>query len=168
MNDQESNGILTEVQTEEIRNKFLTPAQRLAKEKRDAEAKRKREGRAREKVAKEFASIPTKEELWQHNRKLLPESELNALLEKQDRVWDIVHWVNDVLAGTNLPADDLRFRRRGRSRFVRVRKGERGGNYGDRATRHLLAAADLHGTFSRQRTRQHFCENWISDCSSFT
>jgi hypothetical protein len=57
MNDQDSGGILTEAQTEEIKNKFLTPAQRLAKEKRDADTKHKREERARERVKKELTEI---------------------------------------------------------------------------------------------------------------
>ena len=48
MKDQDNGGILAVAQTEEIRNKFLSPAQRLAKEKQDTEAKLKRDERARE------------------------------------------------------------------------------------------------------------------------
>jgi hypothetical protein len=34
------------------------------------------------------------------------QSELNAQLEQQVKVWDQAHWVNSVLAGINLPPDD--------------------------------------------------------------
>jgi hypothetical protein len=49
--------MLSEEQAEVIRNKHLTPAQRLAKEKRDADAKRKRLERAREREEKKLAEI---------------------------------------------------------------------------------------------------------------
>ena len=99
MNDQDSNGILTEAQTEEIRNKFLTPAQRLAKEKQDAEAKRKRDERAREKAAKEMGQIATKEDFWRRNHCLLPKAELDALLERQEAVFDLTFAMRKYIDG---------------------------------------------------------------------
>jgi hypothetical protein len=99
------NGILSDEQAEEIRNKFLTPAQRLAKEKREADAKRKRDERAREKDAKEMAEITTIEQLWGHNRKSLSENELNDLRVKDERVHDLWNWVELVLEGSDICRD---------------------------------------------------------------
>jgi len=83
----------------EVIEGLLTPAQLAERETRGKERLR---GIARRKEAnaeKEIENITTKEELWAMNRKLLSEAELSALLEKQERVWDQLHWVSDVLAG---------------------------------------------------------------------
>jgi hypothetical protein len=56
-----------------------TPEQIAGTEARARDAERKRVERQREREAKTFGSIETKEALWEHNRKLLSESELNAL-----------------------------------------------------------------------------------------
>lgn len=106
MNDQDKGGgILSEAQAEEIRNKFLTPAQRLAKERREADAKRKREERAREKDAKEMAEIATVEQLWERNRKLLSEGELSGLRVKDQRTRDLWNWIDLVLEGSDISRD---------------------------------------------------------------
>jgi len=105
MNDQDSNGILTEAQAEAIRSKFLTPAQRLAKEKREANAKRKREERAREREEKELAAITSKEDLWKRNREALPKDELSELDIKNQRVLDLWNWIELVSEGSDISRD---------------------------------------------------------------
>ncbi len=85
---------------------LLTPEQIAEKERLARDAARKRTERQKAAAEKAIADIETKEDLWQHNRKLLSETELTTLLEKQERVFDQVYWVNGVLAGTNLPPDD--------------------------------------------------------------
>jgi hypothetical protein len=94
------------VLSREVIEGLLTPAQIVEREHKDKDAKRKRDERARTRVEKELDSVTTKEELWEKNRKLIPEAELTTLLEKQEHVFDQVHWVNGVLGGTNLPPDD--------------------------------------------------------------
>jgi hypothetical protein len=37
---------------------------------------------------------------------MLSQQEIDALVEKQERVFDQINWINAVLAGTNLPPDD--------------------------------------------------------------
>ena len=105
MDEQHSGGTLTEAQTEEIRNKFLTPAHRLAKEKRDADAKRKRDERAREREQKELAEIASREELWKRNCEALPRSELSALEIENQRVLDLWNWIELVLEGSDISRD---------------------------------------------------------------
>jgi hypothetical protein len=78
----------------------------MAAARRAKDAARKKVERDHARAEKEFEGIETKEALWAHNRAQLPESELTALLEKQEKVRDLVYWVNDVLAGTNLPPED--------------------------------------------------------------
>jgi hypothetical protein len=85
---------------------LLTPEQIAEKERLAKDATRKRTERQKAAAEKAIADIETKEDLWQHNRKLLSETELTTLLEKQERVFDQVHWANSVLSGTNLPEDD--------------------------------------------------------------
>lgn len=68
--------------------------------RREKDAARKRLERRAAAAEKAVADIESYEQLWQHNRKQLPETELNALLEKQERVWDQLHWTNAVMNGT--------------------------------------------------------------------
>ena len=105
MKDQDNGGILAVAQTEEIRNKFLSPAQRLAKEKRDTEAKLKRDERAREREEKELAEITSRENLWNRNRAAIPKDELSALEIKNQRVLDLWNWIELVLEGSDISRD---------------------------------------------------------------
>lgn len=87
----------------------LTSAQIAERERKEKQRLRGLARRAKAGAEKEIENITMKEALWEFNGKLLPEAEFTALLEKQERVWDQIHPVNDVLAGTNLPEDDPDF-----------------------------------------------------------
>jgi hypothetical protein len=116
----------------EVIDGLQTPAQIADRERKDKDAARKKFERQKAAAEKAVADIETKEDLWQHNRKLLSESELTALLEKQERVFDQVHWVNGVLDGTNLPPDD--------PDYVSVEEG----------AEDLLAFVKTHGTVTME------------------
>ena len=79
-----------------------------AAERRERDRIRQADRRAQEKLAKQMGVVETKEELWKLNRSQLPAEELSALLAIQSRVFDIVHWCNETMAGT-CPEDDEDF-----------------------------------------------------------
>jgi hypothetical protein len=78
----------------------LTPEQIAEAEARERERLRGIARRKEARAEKEVDSIESCEQLWAMNRKLLPEAELSALLEKQERVWDQLHWLESVMDGT--------------------------------------------------------------------
>ena len=76
-----------------------TPHQIAERERKDQDTARKREDRARERVQREFGSMETMEALLEHNRKLLSESELNALLERQEAMFDLIFCMRKYVDG---------------------------------------------------------------------
>jgi hypothetical protein len=97
--------ILSDAQVAEIRG-TTTEQEQAEKDKREAERQRGIQRRKEARVEKQLESVETKEALWLLNRENLPPQELDALLEKQEQVWDQLHWLNKVLSGTNIPPDD--------------------------------------------------------------
>jgi hypothetical protein len=76
-----------------------TPQQIAEAEARARDAERKRLERQREREAKTFGSIETKEALWQLNRSLVPEAELDALLERQEAMFDLTFCMRKYVDG---------------------------------------------------------------------
>jgi hypothetical protein len=91
----------------EVIEGLLTPAQIAERERKDKDSARKRQERLEKKLVSELDTIETKEELWSRNRKLLAPEELDALLARQERMFDQVHWANDAMGGTLPPPDDV-------------------------------------------------------------
>jgi hypothetical protein len=84
-----------------------TPQQIAEAEARARDAERKRLDRQREREAKMFGSIETKEALWQLNRSLVPEAELNALLERQEEMFDLIFSMRKYVDGTYEQTTDV-------------------------------------------------------------
>jgi hypothetical protein len=78
-----------------------------ANARREKDRLRKQADRKQERAEKAVEGIETKEDLWALNRSLLPETELNALMGRESRVLDILHWVSGAIAGTNDPSDEF-------------------------------------------------------------
>jgi len=74
--------------------------------RREKDRLRKQADRKQERVEKAVEGIETNEELWEMNLSLLPEAELSALLERESRVLDLLHWMDGAVAGTNLPENE--------------------------------------------------------------
>jgi hypothetical protein len=74
--------------------------QKTTAEQRERERLRGIERRKLARAEKEVEGIDSYEALWEHNRKLLSATELEALLRQQETVFDQVHWVNSHLDGT--------------------------------------------------------------------
>jgi hypothetical protein len=83
----------------EVIEGLLTPTQKMAAEQREQERLRGIERRAAAKTAQEFGSIETKEALWQFNRSRVPEAELNALLERQEAMFDLTFCMRKYVDG---------------------------------------------------------------------
>ena len=81
-----------------------TPQQIAERDRKDQDAARKREERARERVQREFGFIETMEALWAHNRELLTESESN-LRVKDHQTRDLWNWIELVLEGSDISRD---------------------------------------------------------------
>jgi hypothetical protein len=89
-------GILS---TEQVAS-LQTPQEIAERERKDQDAARKREERARERAQREFGSIETMEALWEFNRTSLSEVELNALLERQEEMFDLIFCMRKYVDGT--------------------------------------------------------------------
>jgi hypothetical protein len=88
-------GILTPEQVLALQ----TPQQIAERERKDQDAARKREERARERAQREFGSIETTKALWKFNRTSLSEAELNALLERQEEMFDLIFCMRKYVDG---------------------------------------------------------------------
>ena len=96
-------GILTAEQVLALQ----TPAQKTTAEQREQERLRGIERRALARVEKQLESITTKEDLWQLNRSLVPEAELNALLERQEAMFDLIFCMRKYVDGTYEQTTDV-------------------------------------------------------------
>jgi hypothetical protein len=78
----------------------LQTSQQIAEaEARARDAERKRLERQREREAKTFGSIETTKALWEFNRTSLSEAELNALLERQEEMFDLIFCMRKYVDG---------------------------------------------------------------------
>jgi hypothetical protein len=84
-----------------------TPQQIAAAEARARDAERKRLERQREREAKMFGSIETKDALWEFNRSRVPEAELNALLERQEAMFDLIFCMRKYVDGNYEQTTDV-------------------------------------------------------------
>jgi len=76
-----------------------TPQQIAEREREDQDAARKREERAHGRAQREFGSIETTEALWAHNRSLVRGDELDALLERQEAMFDLIFCMRKYVDG---------------------------------------------------------------------
>jgi hypothetical protein len=113
--------IPTPEQVAEIQSKGLTPAQQGAQERRRKDAERKRLERQKARAEKEIENIESYEQLWEHNRTMLSESEL-SVRAKDQRTRDLWNWLDLVLerlrhqSRPRLADDGIRDSRSGGSR----------------------------------------------------
>lgn len=99
--------ILSDAQVAELKAHYQTDSERQAMEAREKDAARKRLERQKAAAAKQLEDLTTKEALWKFNRIRVPEAQLNALLERQEAIFDLIFCMRKYVDGIYEQTTDL-------------------------------------------------------------